>query len=103
MFELPASRKQRLQRELEYLSNQVEDLIREVERLRQAREAAPRTLPAAPLTETHIAALANESQAFTLQGETFSIYSMHSTPGGRQYFAWHSAEDTPESSGPDGP
>jgi flagellar biosynthesis protein FlhG len=102
VLEIPVSRKQKLQQQLEYLSNQVDDLIQEIERLRQAPQApqAPqatqRTVPE-PLTETPIAALASDSQAVTLQGETFPIYSMQNSNGGRQYFAWHSLDDCPES------
>lgn len=99
VLEIPVSRKQKLQQQLEYLSNQVDDLIQEIERLRQAPQApqaTQRTVPE-PLTETPIAALASDSQAVTLQGETFPIYSMQNSNGGRQYFAWHSLDDCPES------
>jgi len=99
VLEIPVSRKQKLQRELEYLSSQVDDLIKEIERLRHAPEAAQRKL-SAPLTESSVAALASDSQAVTLQGETFSIYSMQSSNGGRQYFAWHSLDDCLEASEP---
>ena len=97
VLELSVSRKQKLQQQLEYLSNQVDDLIQEIDRLRQAPEATQRTEPE-PLTETPIAALASDSQAVTLRGETFPIYSMQNSNGGRQYFAWHSLDDCPETS-----
>lgn len=99
VLEIPVSRKQKLRQQLEYLSNQVDDLIKEIERLRQAPEATQRTVPE-PVTETSIAALASDSEAVTLQGETFSIYSKQSSNGGRQYFAWHSPDDCPDTSEP---
>jgi flagellar biosynthesis protein FlhG len=95
VLEIPVSRKQKLQQQLEYLSNQVDDLIQEIDRLRQAPQATQRTVPE-PLKETPIAALASDSQAVTLQGETFPIYSMQNSNGDRQYFAWHSLDDCPE-------
>jgi flagellar biosynthesis protein FlhG len=99
VLEMPVSRKQKLQQQVEYLSEQVDDLIKEIERLRQAPEAVQPTLPE-PLTETSIAALASDSQTVTLQGDTFPIYSMQSSNGGQQYFAWHSLDDCPEASEP---
>jgi flagellar biosynthesis protein FlhG len=96
LLEIPVSRKQKLQREVEYLTSQVDDLIKEIDRLRQSPEGAQR----APLPETPIASLASDSQAVTVQGETFSIYSMQSSDGGRQYFAWHSLDDAAEASQP---
>ena len=100
VLEVSVSRKQKLQQQLEYLSNQVDYLIQEIDRLRQAPQApqaTQRTEPE-PLTETPIAALASDSQAVTLRGETFPIYSMQNSNGGRQYFAWHSLDDCPETS-----
>jgi len=97
VLEVPVSHKQKLQQQIESLSHQVDDLIQEIERLRQAPQATQRTAPE-PITETPIAALAGDSQAVTLQGETFSIYSMQNSNGGRQYFAWHSLDDCPETS-----
>jgi len=99
VLEISVGRKQKLRQQLEYLSSQVDDLIKEIERLRQAPEATPRTVTE-PVTETSIAALASDSEAVTLQGETFSIYSTQSSNGGRQYFAWHSLDDCQELSEP---
>lgn len=99
VLKIPGSRNQKLRQQIEYLSKQVDDLIQEIERLRQAPDAAQRTLPAA-VTETSLAALASDSEAVTLLGETFSIYSRQHPSGGRQYFAWHSLDDCPETSGP---
>ena len=84
VLEISVGRKQKLRQQLEYLSSQVDDLIKEIERLRQAPEA---------VTETSIAARESDSEAVSLQGETFSIYSTQSSNGGRQYFAWHSLDD----------
>jgi len=94
VLEMPVSHKRKLQQQVEYLSGQVDDLIQEIERLRQA---AQRTVTEPP-TETPVAVLASDTQAVTLQGETFSIYSMQRSNGGRQYFAWHSVDDCPETS-----
>jgi len=99
VLEISVGRKQKLRQQLEYLSSQVDELIKEIERLRQAPEATSRTVIEA-VTETSIAALASDSEAVTLQGETFSIYSTQSSNGGRQYFAWHSLDDCQELSEP---
>ena len=99
VLEISVGRKQKLRQQLEYLSCQVDDLIKEIERLRQAPEATPHTVTE-PVTETSIAALAGDSEAVTLQGETFSIYSTQSPSGGRQYFAWHSLDDCQEHAEP---
>jgi flagellar biosynthesis protein FlhG len=97
VLEIPVSRKQKLRQQLKSLSSQVDDLIKEIERLRQAPEVRQRAVHK-PVTETSIAALADDSEAVTLQGETFSIYSTQSSNGGRQYYAWHSPDDSTESS-----
>ena len=86
-----------MRQQVESLSSQVDDLIKEIERLRQAPEVTQRAVHM-PVTETSIAALTDDSEAVTLQGETFSIYSTQSSNGGRQYFAWHSPDDCTESS-----
>ena len=97
VLEIPVSRKQKLRQQFESLSSQVDDLIKEIERLRQAPEVTQRAVHM-PVTETSIAALMDDSEAVTLQEETFSIYSTQSSNGGRQYFAWHSPDDFTESS-----
>jgi flagellar biosynthesis protein FlhG len=99
VLKIPVSRKQKLKQQIEYLSSQVDELIQEVERLRQVPEATLDTVRS-PVTETSLAALASEAEAVTLQGNTFSIYSRHNPTGGQQYFAWHSVDDCRETSGP---
>lgn len=98
-LEIPVSGKQKLKRQIETLSSQVDELIQEVERLRQVPEATQGTIRS-PVTETSLAALASDAEAVTLQGKTFSIYSRHKPTGGQQYFAWHSVDDCRERSGP---
>jgi len=99
VLKVPVNRKQKLRQQFECLSNQVDDLIKEIERLRQAREATQHTVPAS-VTETPIAALASGAEAVTSLGETFSIYSTQSANGDKQYFAWHSPDDCPQTSDP---
>lgn len=98
VLEIPVSRKQKLKQQIETLSSQVDELIQEVERLRQVPEAT-QGMVRAPVTETSLAALASDAEAVTLQGNTFSIYSRHNPTGGQQYFAWHSVYDCREKSG----
>lgn len=97
VLEMPVGRKQKLQREVEYLSKQVDDLIKEIERLRRAPQEVDRTTPES-CTDTPLSGLASDAQSVTLQGETFSIYSMQRSNGSRQYFAWHSLDDCLETS-----
>ncbi|MGB5408447.1 MAG: hypothetical protein WBN43_16860, partial [Thiogranum sp.] len=97
VLKIPVGRKQKLRQQVESLSNQVDDLIKEIKRLREAPEATQHTVTG-PDTETSIAALASDSETVTFQGETFSIYSTQSANAGRQYFAWHGLDDCPESS-----
>ena len=98
VLKIPVSRKQKLKQQIETLSSQLDELIQEVERLRQVPEATLGTVRS-PVTETSLAALASDAEAVTLQGNTFSIYSRHNPTGGQQYFAWHSVYDCREKSG----
>ena len=82
VLEIPVSRKQKLKRQIETLSSQVDELIQEVERLRQVPETR-QGMVRAPVTETSLAALASDAEAVTLQGNTFSIYSRHTPTGGQ--------------------
>ena len=99
VLKIPVSRKQKLKQQIETLSSQLDELIQEVERLRQVPEATLGTVRS-PVSETSLAALASDAEAVTLQGNTFSIYSRHNPTGGQQYFAWHSVDDCRERSGP---
>jgi len=99
VLKVPVDRKQKLRQQFECLSKQVDDLIKEIVRLRQAPEAPQGTVPAS-VTETSIAALASGSEAAASLGETFSIYSTQSSNGDKQYFACHSPDDCPQTADP---
>jgi hypothetical protein len=106
---LPVSGRQKLQQQLEQLSDRVDTLIGEIERLRSDGSESAALTPSSgdarltahePLTEEHIAALANGCEAVTLHGESFSIYSRRTGGGAQQHFAWHGADDCVEASRP---
>jgi len=99
VLKVPVDRKQKLRQQFECLSSQVDDLIKEIVRLRQAPDAPQHTVPAS-VTETSVAALASGSEAVTSLVETFSIYSTQSPNGDKQYFAWHSPDDCPQTADP---
>jgi len=109
VLSLPVSGRQKLQQQLEQLSDRVDTLIGEIERLRSdgresasPRPAAGDTLGSAdePLTEERIAELANGRETVTVHGDSFSIYSRRTSRGAQQHFAWHSADDCVEASRP---
>jgi flagellar biosynthesis protein FlhG len=106
---LPVSGRQKLQQQLEQLSDRVNALIGEIERLRSDGSESAALSPASggaqhsedpSLTEEHIAVLANGCEAVTVQGDSFSIYSRRTSSGAQQHFAWHSADDCLEASQP---
>lgn len=101
--------------QLEFLSSQVDNLISEVGRLRGAESDAAEPDRAAvqpvleeaelfefqpapashrePCSQACIAALANDSESVTVQGETFSIYRLQRSDGQRQRFAFQTIDD----------
>jgi flagellar biosynthesis protein FlhG len=94
-----------LQQQLDLLSDQVDELIAEIERLREAdtAKAALLTIPAVAGQQTEercsqacIAAMASHSEQVMLEGACFAIYHMQKTSGDAQRFAFHSIDDDVE-------
>ena len=102
---IASTARQGLRQRLEYLSERVEVLAKEVGQMRvDARDDAPASglygtgqrAGAESYSESWLAALAQDRESVTVQGESFSIYGIDRVDGGRQHVAWHSADDNPE-------
>jgi|GEM_PF-1655603 len=89
-----------LHHQLEALSDQVDELIAEIEQLRKDDAAELIPMPAAARSPaqtgcnpTCIAAMASRSEPMTVQGESFEVYYLPKPDGETQRFAFHSIDD----------
>jgi len=99
--EQPARSHENLQQQINTLSDRIDQLIAENERLRS--DATPRAdlymLPGAGKRKAPkrcnevCVAMNTETEEVTVQGETFSIYHMQRSNGDTQRFACHSLDD----------
>ncbi len=105
--QVTAAGQHKLPERLQSLSDEDYGLIQEMARPPHDRRAsAPLSAhPGSPpyrradsCSERWLAAVAQDEQSVTVQGQTFSIYAIDRACGSRQQVAWHSSDDNLEAS-----